>query len=135
RWFNVGGRRGTSPVVVIGSTAESIGMAEAAGTSRMAEMAGMAGARGAPRAAEVAEVAPIATPASPTAGPTWWRELVAGPVLALQFLTAVPIRLAVPATPRHFGRALACFPLVGALLGLALGGLDAALLRALSASV
>lgn len=40
-----------------------------------------------------------------------------------------------PATPRHLGRALACFPLAGAALGLALAGLDTLLLRALPVSV
>jgi cation-transporting ATPase I len=39
----------------------------------------------------------------------------------------VPIPLAVPASPPELGRALACFPLVGAVLGLILVGLDAAL--------
>jgi adenosylcobinamide-GDP ribazoletransferase len=65
----------------------------------------------------------------------WWQEALAPPVLALQFLTAVPIPLAMPASPRHLGRAMACFPLVGALLGLALGALDAILRLALPVSV
>jgi adenosylcobinamide-GDP ribazoletransferase len=57
----------------------------------------------------------------------WWREALAPPVLACQFLTAVPLPLSVPAGPRQLGRALALFPLVGAVLGLVLGGLDALL--------
>ena len=76
----------------------------------------------------------MTTLASPAARMSWWRETLAGPVLAIQFLTAVPLPLAVPATPRHLGRALAFFPLAGALLGLALAGLDSVLLRALPAS-
>jgi adenosylcobinamide-GDP ribazoletransferase len=48
-------------------------------------------------------------------------------VLACQFLTAVPLPLSVPAGSRQLGRALALFPLVGAVLGLVLGGLDALL--------
>jgi|SRR5581483_4448593 len=56
--------------------------------------------------------------------PAWWREWLAPPVLALQLLTAVPVPLAVPATPRHLGRAMACFPLAGAALGLALAAFD-----------
>jgi adenosylcobinamide-GDP ribazoletransferase len=62
-----------------------------------------------------------------TAREAWWREALAPPVLACQFLTAVPLPLSVPAGPRHLGRALALFPLVGAVLGLVLGGLDALL--------
>ena len=72
----------------------------------------------------------MTTLASPAARMSWWRETLAGPVLAIQFLTAVPLPLAVPATPRHLGRALAFFPLAGALLGLALAGLDSVLLAA-----
>ena len=63
------------------------------------------------------------------------RALLAPPVLALQFLTAVPLPLAVPAGPRELGRALGLFPLVGALLGLLLAALDATLLRVLPAGV
>jgi len=55
------------------------------------------------------------------------RELLAPPILAAQFLTAVPLPLAVPAGPRQLGRSVIFFPLVGALLGLALAGLDTAL--------
>jgi adenosylcobinamide-GDP ribazoletransferase len=62
-----------------------------------------------------------------TAREPWWREALAPPVLALQFLSAVPIPLGVPATPAHLGRALALFPLAGAALGLVLVGVDAAL--------
>jgi adenosylcobinamide-GDP ribazoletransferase len=79
---------------------------------------------------ETTAATPPAAPANP-----WWREIVAGPVLTLQFLTAVPIPFAVPATPRHLGRALALFPLGGAAIGLALAGLDVILLRALPVSV
>jgi adenosylcobinamide-GDP ribazoletransferase len=64
-----------------------------------------------------------------------WREVLAPPVLAMQFLSAVPLPLSVPAETRHFGRALACFPLAGALLGLALAGLDVVLLRFLPVPV
>jgi adenosylcobinamide-GDP ribazoletransferase len=60
-----------------------------------------------------------------------WREVFAPPVLALQFLTAVPFPVGVPADPSHLGRALALFPLVGAIIGLTLGGLDALLRLAL----
>jgi adenosylcobinamide-GDP ribazoletransferase len=55
-----------------------------------------------------------------------WRAAVAPPVLAAQFLTAVPLPLAVPAGPAQLGWALAWFPAVGGLLGLALAGVDAA---------
>jgi adenosylcobinamide-GDP ribazoletransferase len=65
----------------------------------------------------------------------WWREALAPPVLACQLLTAVPLPLSVPAGPRHLGRALALFPLVGAVLGLVLGGLDALLRVVLPLSV
>jgi adenosylcobinamide-GDP ribazoletransferase len=68
-------------------------------------------------------------------GHTWWQEVLAPPVLAVQFLTAVPIPLAMPAHPRHLGRALACFPLVGAALGVALAGLDSVLGRVLPVPV
>src|SRR5206468_2444144 len=44
---------------------------------------------GATAMAEPAEVAPLRTAAVPHHA--WWREILAGPVLALQFLTAVPI--------------------------------------------
>jgi adenosylcobinamide-GDP ribazoletransferase len=56
--------------------------------------------------------------------PSRWQELLAPAVLAVQFLTAVPLPLSVPAGPRQLGQALALFPLVGAALGLVLGGLD-----------
>ncbi|MGH2355740.1 MAG: adenosylcobinamide-GDP ribazoletransferase [Chloroflexota bacterium] len=56
-------------------------------------------------------------------------------MLAAQFLTAVPLPLAVPAEARHLGRSLAFFPLVGVVLGLALAGLDAALRLLLPVSV
>jgi adenosylcobinamide-GDP ribazoletransferase len=65
----------------------------------------------------------------------WWRQALAPPVLAFQFLSAVPIPLGVPATPLHLGRALALFPLAGAALGLALAGADAALRLVLPLSV
>ena len=63
------------------------------------------------------------------------RELLAPPVLAVQLLTAVPLSIAVPAGPRQLGRSLIFFPVVGALLGLALAALDAALLRGLPVGV
>jgi adenosylcobinamide-GDP ribazoletransferase len=53
-----------------------------------------------------------------------WPELLAPVVLAVQFLTTVPLPVSVPAGPRELGRALALFPLVGAALGLLLAGLD-----------
>ena len=59
------------------------------------------------------------------------RRLFAPPILALQFLTAVPVPVSVPAGPKELGRSLACFPLIGALLGLVLAALDRALLLAL----
>lgn len=65
----------------------------------------------------------------------WWREALTPPALAFQFLTAVPLPLAVPAQSHHLGRALALFPLVGAALGLALAGLDRMLRLALPISV
>jgi adenosylcobinamide-GDP ribazoletransferase len=64
-----------------------------------------------------------------------WRAALAPPVLAFQFLTAVPLPLGVPATPADLGRALSFFPLVGAALGLVLAGTDAALRLALPAAV
>jgi adenosylcobinamide-GDP ribazoletransferase len=63
------------------------------------------------------------------------RELLAPPVLALQFLTAVPLPVSVPAGPRELGRSLIFFPLVGTLLGLALTVMDALLLRVLPVAV
>lgn len=63
------------------------------------------------------------------------RELVAPPILALQFLTAVPLPVSVPAGARHLGRSTIFFPLVGALLGLALAALDATLRLALPVAV
>ena len=67
-----------------------------------------------------------------------WRPLwqgilgvAAGPVLAWQFLTAVPLPLSMPAEPRHLGRAVACFPLIGALIGLLLALVDAGVRRLL----
>jgi adenosylcobinamide-GDP ribazoletransferase len=68
-----------------------------------------------------------APPRADGAAARWWQVAFAPPVLALQFLTAVPIPIGVPAGPRQLGRALGLFPLVGAMLGLALGGLDALL--------
>ena len=62
-------------------------------------------------------------------------EWIAPPVLALQFLTAVPVPLTVPAAPMHLGRSLAFFPVVGVLLGLALAALDRALLLVLPVPV
>ena len=59
--------------------------------------------------------------------PQPWLEMLAPPALALQFLSTVPLPISVPAQPRHLGRALAFFPLAGALLGLALVALDAGL--------
>jgi adenosylcobinamide-GDP ribazoletransferase len=59
------------------------------------------------------------------------RALLAPPILALQFLTAVPVPIVVPAEPKQLGWSLAFFPAVGALLGLALAALDWGLLRVL----
>jgi len=64
-----------------------------------------------------------------------WRAVLAPPVLAVQFLTVVPLPLSVPAAPADLGRALGLFPLIGAALGLALAGLDAALRLALPPAV
>ena len=47
-------------------------------------------------------------------------------LLAARFLTIVPVPGPAAARPEHFGRAVAFFPLVGALLGLAAAALDAA---------
>jgi len=55
-------------------------------------------------------------------------RLFAPPILALQFLTAVPVPISVPAGPKELGRSLGCFPLIGALLGLVLAALDRVLL-------
>jgi adenosylcobinamide-GDP ribazoletransferase len=63
------------------------------------------------------------------------RALLAPPVLAVQFLTAVPVPVSVAAGPKELGRSLALFPLVGGLLGLALAGVDWALLRVLPVPV
>lgn len=63
------------------------------------------------------------------------RELLAPPVLAIQFLTAVPLPVSVPAGVRELGRSLIFFPLVGALLGIALAVVDALLLRVLPVAV
>lgn len=68
-------------------------------------------------------------------GEAWWVEALAPPVLALQFLTTVPLPFAMPAEARHLGRALAFFPLVGAALGLALAALDVALRLAMPVPV
>ena len=54
-------------------------------------------------------------------------------MLAWQFLTAVALPLAMPAEPRHLGRALACFPLIGALIGVVLAALDVGARRLLPA--
>ncbi|MFZ5958331.1 adenosylcobinamide-GDP ribazoletransferase [Pseudomonas knackmussii] len=45
------------------------------------------------------------------------------PLIALQFLTRLPIRLGEAPTPEQFGRATLFYPLVGLLMGAALGGL------------
>ncbi len=74
--------------------------------------------------AEAAARADGTLAAETAARPAWWLEWLAAPVLALQFLLAVPVPLAVPATPRHLGRSMACFPLAGAALGLALAAFD-----------
>jgi adenosylcobinamide-GDP ribazoletransferase len=44
-------------------------------------------------------------------------------IIALQFLTRLPLRLAQPPTDAELGRSLLCYPLVGALLGSLLAGL------------
>lgn len=62
------------------------------------------------------------------------RTLIAAPLVALSFLSALPVP-AVHADVRAFPRALAWFPLVGALLGILAAALDAFLLLALPATV
>ena len=44
--------------------------------------------------------------------------------IALQFLSSLPIRLSGMPTPQELGRSLLCYPLVGALFGLLLWGLN-----------
>lgn len=68
---------------------------------------------------------------------SWWQEALAPPLLAWQFLTAVPLPLPLhlPAEGRHLGRSLGFFPVVGAALGIALAGLDGLLRTVLPASV
>ena len=63
------------------------------------------------------------------------HTVLAPPVLAIQFLTAVPLPVAVPAGPKELGRSLVFFPVVGALLGLALAALDGLLLNVLPAAL
>jgi adenosylcobinamide-GDP ribazoletransferase len=72
----------------------------------------------------------------PATHPSALARLAAGPALALGFLTILPAP-AVDPGPRGVGRAAAWFPLVGALLGAAAGGVRAGgqpLLGALPAS-
>ncbi|HEU5315792.1 MAG TPA: adenosylcobinamide-GDP ribazoletransferase [Chloroflexota bacterium] len=63
------------------------------------------------------------------------RAFFAPPILALQLLTAVPVPVSVPAEAAQLGWSLAFFPAVGALLGLALAGLDRVLLGLLPPAV
>lgn len=58
-----------------------------------------------------------------------------GFLLALQFLTRVPVRLAGPFGERDLARAMAWFPLVGLLLGAAAAGLHTALALALAPDI
>ena len=44
--------------------------------------------------------------------------------IALQFLSSLPIRLSGMPAPQELGRSLLCYPLVGALFGLLLWGLN-----------
>ena len=57
----------------------------------------------------------------------WWVAVWSAALAAVQFLTTLPPLLRRPFTPREIGRAMGFYPLVGALLGLWLVGLDALL--------
>ena len=63
------------------------------------------------------------------------RELWIAAWAAVQFLTTLPPLLRRPFTPQEIGRAMGFYPLVGALLGLMLLGLDALLALAFPAGV
>lgn len=48
------------------------------------------------------------------------REALRSLLVALQFLTRLPVRLSAMPTPEQFGRAVLCYPLVGVLIGVVL---------------
>ncbi|AWE95022.1 cobalamin-5-phosphate synthase family protein [Pseudomonas paraeruginosa] len=50
------------------------------------------------------------------------REALQSLLVALQFLTRLPVRLSAMPTPEQFGRAVLCYPLVGVLIGVVLYG-------------
>ncbi|PTC35344.1 Cobalamin synthase [Pseudomonas paraeruginosa] len=50
------------------------------------------------------------------------REALRSLLVALQFLTRLPVRLSAMPTPEQFGRAVLCYPLVGVLIGVVLYG-------------
>ncbi|MBU6423166.1 MAG: adenosylcobinamide-GDP ribazoletransferase [Chloroflexota bacterium] len=63
------------------------------------------------------------------------RSAFLAPGVALQLLTVVPLRLPAGVPSRAFAHAVAVFPVVGLVLGLAVGAVDAATERWLPASV
>lgn len=96
---------------------------------------GVTPAKGMARAGDTASPADHSGTGGEPGRRPWWHEALAPPVLAWQFLTAVPLPLTVAAESRHLGRSVGFFPVVGAILGLALAGLDGLLRAVLPASV
>ena len=76
-----------------------------------------------------------ARPSSPAQVRTTRTRLLSVPLAALQFLTLTPPIVRRPFTPVEMGWSVSCFPLVGALLGGLLAGLNWSLARLFPAGV
>ena len=67
--------------------------------------------------------------------PRWASRVLAPPLAALQFLTLIPPIVRRSFSPAEMGRAVAFFPLTGALIGAVLAGLNRALAHVFSAGI